>query len=424
MVMMLCKRKVVLFMEELFKGSVIFAYMFFCITMLSYDIFSSFQKITLIYLTNLGMTYTGILGAKYSVFLLIIMMYMYEEFLQTYDKDKNIVITNWIYKFCDFCYLCIFKNYIIWMFLSLIMVSNKIKSKYIDQIWICYGLSFLFFLICIHKLHGQKYKLETISKMFRNFNSNAYKKINIDNKNARTIFNLVVEIEDKSFFLRKNTFSWLSLEFMVYRIKKYINIRKNYRNGMKRKNKKGKRYYFRHPLILIEKGTKILFNKIKSLVKYLKKIKRVIRGYSTLEMQYIRTLGIISDKRKYVLRRKVYELLYTKIFFDSVKKYYYRNSYDKYDYFKEYLLYQYMQVTYTKINGIPFKTFMDAFENKNISEMDINSAVVAILGMNGNGIYPKRLDLYDNVFCKFDVDSNRVQELANKIGNREISKLP
>ena len=67
-----CERKVALCMEELFKGSVIFAYMFFCITMLSYDIFTSFQKITLIYLTNLGMTYTGILGAKYSIILLII----------------------------------------------------------------------------------------------------------------------------------------------------------------------------------------------------------------------------------------------------------------------------------------------------------------------------------------------------------------
>jgi len=412
-------------MTSLFAGSIIFVYLFSCITIINYGGFRDDQKISLIYLTNIGMTYTGIIGAKYSLILLVLMMYLYEEFFQIYDTYKSLIVTKWLYKICDFCYLSVFKNYILWMVLALTLESNIVESYVGNYVWICHVLSFLCFIICMHKLYAQKYKIETITKMFERFNENAYKKIELTDDNVKKVMGLVVAIEDKSYFIRENSYSWFSIEFIKYRIFKR-------KKTKKRENTNVRKFYirniFKHPIRTLRKIIKYLMSIPKNVMNRIKisiiKVKSAFRGYSTLEMQYIRTIGILSARNKFVIRRKLFEIIYSKIFFQSVKEYYINNDYNKKNYYKEYLLYQYLQVTFTKINGVPFESFAKAFKKEKMSQWNINSVAVAVLGMNSNGIYPKRLELYKSIFEEYNVDANKVLKLANEIKTKKITMLP
>ena len=57
------------------------------------------------------------------------------------------------------------------------------------------------------------------------------------------------------------------------------------------------------------------------IVKFIKNIKRIIRGYSTIEMQLMRTIAI-KESYGYTFRRKTFEIIYSKLFLDSLCKYY------------------------------------------------------------------------------------------------------
>lgn len=233
------------------------------------------------------------------------------------------------------------------------------------------------------------------------------------------IFGLITTIEDKSFFIRQKSYSWCSLEFIKYRFSRL-------RNEKKGKSEEYHRridflFLLKHPRTTLIKCYKVLCQGFESIKCFIVKIKKM-RGFSTLEMQYIRTIGVETGKDEFKFRRKIFEIIYTKIFFCSVRNYYKRNKYTKEKNFKEYMLYQYMQVVFTKINGIPFEHLAEAFESSNMAEWDIDSVAVAVLGMNGNGIYTERLELYEGIFEQYGVDSERVLELANEIKNRKIEK--
>lgn len=102
-------------MTTIFAGSIFFIYVFSCIAIINYSNFNFKQKISLIYITNIGMVYVGLIGAGYSLLLLIVILYLYEEFLQTEDQDKNTIIINPIYKIIDCVYISIFKDHVLWM---------------------------------------------------------------------------------------------------------------------------------------------------------------------------------------------------------------------------------------------------------------------------------------------------------------------
>ncbi|MGN0160269.1 MAG: hypothetical protein ACI4AQ_02645 [Lachnospiraceae bacterium] len=404
-------------MTTIFAGSLFFVYLFSCITIINYSGFNYQQKISLIYITNMGMVYIGLIGARYSLFLLMVILYLYEEFLQTEDRDKNMIITNPLYKFLDYCYLCVFKDYVIWVWMALFMNSYTVQN--ILGEWYAFSAygSLIPLFICFHKLYAQKYHLNTITGMYETFNQNAYDKLPFDNEHVQKVFHLISAIEDKSYYRRKNTYSWFSFEFIQYRLERR---RKYQSHQFHYKRKFHVLRYLKRPVYY----GKLFCKRIHGKMQIIKgRIRMAFRGYSTIEMQYIRMVGILSNRRKYPVRRKIYELIYTKIFFTSVKNYYKRNMYVKAGVFKDYLMYQYINLVPTKINGKAFEHFADAFASRNILKWDINCVAVAVLGLNSNGIYRERLELYWDIFHEYGIDAEKVLELADKIKRGKMKNL-
>lgn len=404
-------------MSSLFKGSIVFVYIFFCISIMNYDSFNGKQKISIIYLTNVGMVYTQFIGTKLSLALLIAITYLYEEFFQTEDSQKPVIITNPIFKVLDFCYLSIFKDHILWIILALFFESYTVHLVLEQNRLLGTIASFLCLLICYHLLYAEKFQLNTITKMFERFNHDADKKLPLEDEKVEQIFNFIVEIEDKSFFLRPNTYNWISFEFIRYRLE-----RRKIRLFNQRKERNFAIWkYFRRPFYYIV----LLFNFIGMRIKGgITILKSLFRGFSTIEMQYIRIIGILSNHRKNIISRKIYELVYSKIFFVSVKEYYVRHMYAKSEVYKQYILFEYLNTVQTKINGIVFKTFSEAFENKNMTKWDMDSVAAAVLGLNTNYIYNERLELYSDVFQKYGVNQERVLKLAEKIQFGKMKCLP
>lgn len=370
---------------------------------MNYDSFSGKQKLSLIYLTNVGMVYTGFVGTKLSFVLLIIILYLYEEFFQTEDSKKTTIITNPFYKFLDFCYLSIFKDQILWICVALFFESYTMRIIIGQYQVVGTCASFLCLLICYHRLYAEKFHLNTITKMFDMFNQDAYTELYLKDDKIKEIFNFITEIEDKSYFSRPNTYSWFSFEFIIYRLKRNENESSSKKNRRKTVFWK----YLKSPFWYLWR----LFNKS------IGKIQGAFRGHSTIEMQYLRMIGVLSNHRKNVISRKIYELIYTKIFFTSVKDYYLRYMYAKSEVFKEYIIYEYVKTVPTKING-------KAFENENIIKWDINSVAVAVLGLNSNYVYRERLELYSDIFQKYGISQERVLKLAEKICSGKLKRLP
>lgn len=397
-------------MTTIFAGSIFFIYVFSCIAIINYSNFNFKQKISLIYITNIGMVYVGLIGAGYSLLLLIVILYLYEEFLQTEDQDKNTIIINPIYKIIDCVYMSIFKDQVLWIVLVLLMNSYTAQCL-LDEFYICsvYG-SVVPLLICFHKLYAQKFKLNLITDMYKEFNKNVYEALNLSDPKVNKIFKFIAAIEDKSFFIRTNSYNWMSTEFIKYRKKqRKINKRKKSYQETKR-NIWG---YIKNPL-----NTFFIFKEHLG-----DKVGKLKRGYSTIEMQMIRVLGISSDFKKYVLRRKLFEILYSEIFFASVRSYYKTYNYAKEGCYKDYIMYRYIHIVQTNINNKVFKTFVDAFDKYDMRRWDMNCVAVAVLGLNSNGIYEKRLRLYEDILKEFSIDKNKVLEIADKIKKGQMTKL-
>lgn len=141
---------------------------------------------------------------------------------------------------------------------------------------------------------------------------------------------ILSEIEDKSYFERKTTYNFLSREFVKYK----INEKRMDYNGKMQKN----RFSTRRVMKKINKDFK------EGLV---------LRGYSTIEMQLIKNIGIKRGflRKKYLITRKIYEVIYTKIFFSGLRTYYESNQYGKIEYFKKFIVYIYLHNVPTTING-------------------------------------------------------------------------
>ena len=55
---------------------------------------------------------------------------------------------------------------------------------------------------------------------------------------------------------------------------------------------------------------------------FFRRLKMKVRGCSTLEMQLIRNIGIEKGYDKCIIRRKMFEFVYTYIFFNGLRDYY------------------------------------------------------------------------------------------------------
>ena len=169
---------------------------------------------------------------------------------------------------------------------------------------------------------------------------------------------------------------------------------------------------------------KAIFSK-KGLKRYLN------RGYSTIEMQLIRTYGVVSGYEKTYLR-KIYELIYANIFFKSYNnktKYYHylhNNLYLKYQ-----IPYAYFKSVRTFINERVCKNMVEYYKyirnfpkNRKISKneeerivyiLSIEEIFIFILGLSMNWIDKRILEEYSYYIDKYELDVEKLTKIIDYI---------
>ena len=393
-------------LEAILNGNTFLLYFMGVLYILLNKDFDKNQKIVVIYVFVYSLKLFNIVDLKILLIGLGIVSFLYMEFLSE-DCIKNILLSNIKSKFYDYMYKLVFEYSSIYFCISMILMSKIIQTNYkileiinievpIVGVKVNF-LSLIFIFIAINNITSQKF--ETYSfKHIKNKMDEIALWSNIKESNIDSLkLNMLIDIEDKSFFERSKSYNYFSIEFFKYKSKKIL-------SKFKRAN------------ILLKKIDR---KKICSF-KNIKKIKKYIRGYSTIEMQIIRTLGIKYGYENHVFCRKIYEIIYSKIFFTGLRNYMNKSYLDTNGCctFKEYLLMIYLKIAPIKLNTIRYKNMLEPWKKNDILQISDEQFFISILGLSYRWISTKIIYNYSSIISKYSLEKGEIRKLIKKI-NKE-----
>ena len=317
---------------------------------------------------------------RYIILLSVAVMFFMTEYFSC-DQSKRDIILKFRYKLLDFLYCFIFLYHISLYLLALALVFiSHITSLRVVQIFcplLAVGIIF-FDIHIVSKREFKVYDLHQLSKKLERFEIN---RLTLSSDMQKR-FEILTLIEDKTFFSRVNAYTPFTFEFPKIKLRQLSMAFKR------------------------EKSLKDFY--VNNLKYTLKSISR--RGYSTLEMQLIRTLAI-ERGWNCVVRRKFYEIFYSTIFFssyyDKYYTYYYRNRHK----FRMYLLYVYCHTVKTWIGGKK-RRFCDWFEDKDIGKWELEKMLVASVGLNSTRITKDNIARYAHIIETFELDPERILAIS------------
>lgn len=375
---------------ELLTNDIIVLYFVICVGIISFEIFRTKQKVMIVYLiTYLACCYNR-LGNALGIVLPVIFLFIYFEYICN-DKDKEKLIRKFLYKILDAVYLLVVQYGFIYYLLSLILQSEYISTFYNDSIWYSLSklLSIVFLIICVHSVSINTFEILPYSEFLKVFEMNPIYEFPfqiIEHKK----FELLVDIEDKSYLNRKNSYSLISKEFFRY---KYSNFKENI-NGCTFDKKIS---YIRY-----------------SIKNYYEKTQHW-RGYSTIEMQLIRNIGI--DGYTQTLKRKLYENIYAPILLKSLKSYLSGRYSINLEHYKEYLIWIYFKSVKCRIKNIDIIPVCSAFKSEHMEDWSMEGLFIACMGLSHKGKEWYQEEPYNKIIKKYGLDMLKINEMYDKYSN-------
>lgn len=311
----------------------------------------------------------------------------YLEFL-TEDTVKIKFVKKLRYKIVDFLLMVAQYKFFLF-FMTLVFTSTRVQNFVVSYLEFDKMLvnsfmdlfAILLFFITVFEISKEKFKIKTFTRLL---NEVFIPPINDSELDIyEEYLDILVRIEDKTYFIRENSYNVFTKEFILVKLKQYAN-----------QNRK--------------QGIRI---RIKNYVL----ASQHLRGYSSLEMQLLRTVALDEGYYK-TITRKIYEILYTNIIFKSMKEYYEKNDYVNHERFKEYLLSIYVSNVRTKIDGVVF-TKMTKYLGENPMEWNKEKFYLACLGLT---FQPEFTDFYVHELYS---DFIKELELDIKLINQELVGL-
>jgi hypothetical protein len=142
------------------------------------------------------------------------------------------------------------------------------------------------------------------------------------------------------------------------------------------------------------------------------------RGYGTIEMQLLRTIGI-EYGYQYTVRRKLFELLYADIFFNGYFSYLVRERGD-YSQYRNFIVLKYIENVDVSINGVKYRpragqsTLLQMFGVRSMQSITKEQFFVWCLGLPQRAyIHPGILAYYYDLMNHFGIDYNEVVRLLS-----------
>ena len=383
-------------METLFNKNIIFIFFFAMIAIYNYSDLKEYQRMAIIYISVYALAVLNIVGIKMALLLLIVSLFCFFEIF-TSDEMKFKILVNPIYKAVDFIYISIFQYSFGGICLALLLLKIKLPETFDKQNIIFRTLSFLFIVWTLTAMLQQKYVIHTFGEMYRVFTYFPINKIEFNDKLYEAC-NILVSIEDKRYFERE-AYSFFSVKYIISLIK-------------------GK--------IASQRGGKKVIYVLVNGNRFIKNIFDESRGYSTIPMQLVRSLGI-KRGYNYKYRRKIFEILYSRMFFKGIERMFNEDKVTQRQYFKEYLLYIYFHKVNTFLGDATFSKFLNAFDmkynrknEKDIYDCTNEGIFIACMGLSkrATNITPENIDYYlqsiENVQLDAEIICDMVEKMMDK----------
>ena len=383
-------------METLFNKNIIFIFFFAMIAIYNYSDLKEYQRMAIIYISVYALAVLNIVGIKMALLLLIVSLFCFFEIF-TSDEMKFKILVNPIYKAVDFIYISIFQYSFGGICLALLLLKIKLPETFDKQNIIFRTLSFLFIVWTLTAMLQQKYVIHTFGEMYRVFTYFPIKKIEFNDKLYEAC-NIVVSIEDKRYFERE-AYSFFSVKYIISLIK-------------------GK--------IASQRGGKKVIYVLVNGNRFIKNIFDESRGYSTIPMQLVRSLGI-KRGYNYKYRRKIFEILYSRMFFKGIERMFNEDKVTQRKYFKEYLLYIYFHKVNTFLGDATFSKFLNAFDmkynrknEKDIYDCTNEGIFIACMGLSkrATNITPENIDYYLQSIENVQLDAEIICDMVEKMMDR------
>jgi len=378
-------------MESLFNENIIFIFFFAMIAIYNYSDLKEYQRMAIIYISVYALTILNIIGVKLAVVLLVISLFCFFEIF-TSDEMKFKILINPIYKVVDFVYISFSQYAFGGMCCALLMLRIKLPEPLEQQNVVFKILSFLFMVWTLTTTLQQKYVIHTFGEMYKIFTWFPINKIDFNEKLDEAC-SILVSIEDRIYFER-NAYSFFSLKYIVRILKNKIST---------------------------QRGNKRIVCVFSAGNRFIRNIFDESRGYSTIPMQLVRSLGI-KRGYNYKYRRKIFEILYSRMFFKGIERMLNEDQVAQKQYFKKYLLY-----IYFFLGDATFSKFLNAFDmkynkknNKDIYDCSNEGIFIACMGLSKRATYitKENIDYYlqsiDNVELNPDIICDMVGNMMSR----------
>lgn len=370
---------------EIFQNNYFFIYIWICLSVFNYSNFTDNHKVITLYFINFAVIILHIFNYVTSISLLFISLFIFLEIFSD-DNVKMIIFDKTCYKLLDYFFIIFFQYSIFEILLALSLFHYSHHT-------ICHILAIIFFLLTIINITRDKFTIATVTELKSKCNP-SINKIPFDEIDS-DIFELLIDIEDITYRERGNHYTFLSKYLIKSKFKKICENKTNIRQYINNTN--------------------------------------IIRGYSTLPMQLIRTIGIKTGFATFrptknicdticlyssVIRRKIYELVYAELFFNGLRNYYEKNVYINSDRYKDYLIYIYLKnaptvVGNTKYDNI-FKFMDDEIENWTKEKCLIAYAGLPHVGVGHGLSYNDILKKHADQIRKYKLDKDTIyRQLEN-----------
>ena len=291
------------------------------------------------------------------------------------------------------------------MIIAIVLCHNSFKNIFYGSEQFYLILSILVIIIAIARTLQQKFVINSFNEMYKVFAEFPINKVNFDQK-LQDACDILVSIEDRTYYERKG-YTFLSINALRCVLKRKIE-----NNKISEKMK--------YTYIAGKKFVRNAFSED--------------RGYSTLPMQLIRSLGI-KRGYNYKYRRKIFEFLYSRIFFDGIKRMFEEDKVANREYIKQYFLYIYFHKVNTFLGDATFSKFLNAFDmqynarnKKDIYDCSNEGIFIACMGLSkrANKLDKDNIEYYlsfiDNVYLDGDVICEMVSSMMNKPYNGNYLK--
>lgn len=380
--------------ENIFGNNIWVAFLVSVIIIISYSNLKQNQQMLLIYLLTFGSAFFRVMRIYSCFILFFVSTYIFIEYL-TDDRPKLELVVSIRLKIMDYLFLLFSQFHIFWFFVAMACLFVAHISFGV-LFYIALVFSFLTLYCCIHNTATQPFKIKSFSQMIQPFVELPYYLFHWTEE-AEKRYQLLCEFEDRTFLKRQKSYSIFSAEYISMSGSK-VKIKNLLRSNLRKNGR----------------GTISLIKKIKSG-----------RGYSTPEMQLIRTIGVERGYEKHKYARKLFEIVYSHILFSSLRQYQRDNSGPGLAHFRQYILDVYLKNVLTKINDRRISKLNTIFEKpKDVSVWPMEALFVACLGLSFRPIVDSQIYSYENVISKYNLDINKIRKYARMVDeNKSIPCL-